>query len=42
MYGDEALGIPPDALYGKEEANQASIETEEVFTACARLVARGR
>jgi len=42
MYGDEALGIPPDVLYGREEANQASIEAEEVFTACARLIARGR
>jgi HEPN domain-containing protein len=38
MYGDEALGISPDALYGEEEAKQALAGAKEVFATCARLI----
>lgn len=37
MYGDEALGIPPDALYSEEEAKQALAGADEVFATCAKL-----
>jgi HEPN domain-containing protein len=38
MYGDEELGLPPEALYSEEDARRAIAEANEVLTACEKLI----
>jgi len=37
MYGDEEIGIPPDRLYSKYDAEQAYRYAREILEACIRL-----
>ena len=38
MYGDEESGLPPDALYDREDAEEALRLAEEVFNAVVKLL----
>lgn len=38
MYGDEEAGLPPDELYGQDQAAQALQKAEETFTLCKKLI----
>ena len=39
MYGDEARGVPPSELFGRDDAERALRDARFVFETCSRLIA---